>query len=478
MSIASELTALATNLQNAKNAVTAKGGTVGDTGLAGLSSEIASIPSGGGGGDVVNAVIKQYKATTTNISANSFVEFVGGLDTSNLNDGSIHVANASAFGACLINSSDVLLAYGVQSTITVVPCTINGNNIVAGTVLTLSVGSNGGTYISLVSLGDKAVLFHRSSNYLRGDIITVENGTAVAGSSNTINTLNAYTYYALGIDSSHILIEYQVSTVGTSVELWTISGGTISRSTAISVSESSVSGTQTGRSLTKIDNTHVFVTYRSEVDSAVLRGAICTIAQDNSISLGTRQDLLTLPSGSITGTTQGVLKSSNRVLLIVTQYISDPYAIRLWCADCSISGDTIATSSYDLGIERVVSSAPLLDGDYLRIFVNHVSQLYYDLYIYTVQLDDMQTLGAEIIPGAGKIWMDYSGSNWFINHNNTMFLFTTDRHGTSSSYYIHSKTIDLSNPTVKLSENSIFGLTKTAATISTAGDVYILGSGA
>lgn len=47
MSIASEIQALSTNLTAAKNAVTAKGGTVGDTGLAGLATEIASIPSGG-----------------------------------------------------------------------------------------------------------------------------------------------------------------------------------------------------------------------------------------------------------------------------------------------------------------------------------------------------------------------------------------------------------------------------------------------
>lgn len=49
MSIASEITDLNTNLNAAKNAVVSKGGTVGDTGLAGLASEILSIPSGGGG---------------------------------------------------------------------------------------------------------------------------------------------------------------------------------------------------------------------------------------------------------------------------------------------------------------------------------------------------------------------------------------------------------------------------------------------
>lgn len=48
MSIATEITALNNNLAAAKTAVTNKGGTVGDTGLAGLSNEIASIPSGGG----------------------------------------------------------------------------------------------------------------------------------------------------------------------------------------------------------------------------------------------------------------------------------------------------------------------------------------------------------------------------------------------------------------------------------------------
>ena len=49
MTIASEIEDLATNLSAAKTAVTTAGGTVGDTGLAGLADEIASIPTGGGG---------------------------------------------------------------------------------------------------------------------------------------------------------------------------------------------------------------------------------------------------------------------------------------------------------------------------------------------------------------------------------------------------------------------------------------------
>lgn len=46
--IAEEITALQTNLAAAKTAITTAGGTVGDTGLAGLATEIGTIPSGGG----------------------------------------------------------------------------------------------------------------------------------------------------------------------------------------------------------------------------------------------------------------------------------------------------------------------------------------------------------------------------------------------------------------------------------------------
>lgn len=48
MSIASQIYDLQTNLASAKEAVVDKGGAVGDTGLAGLSEEIAAIPGGGG----------------------------------------------------------------------------------------------------------------------------------------------------------------------------------------------------------------------------------------------------------------------------------------------------------------------------------------------------------------------------------------------------------------------------------------------
>ena len=71
--IAEEITALNTNLAAAKAAVTTAGGTVGDTGLAGLASEIATIPGGGGGG-VVEKDINFYDYNGTLVESWTLAE--------------------------------------------------------------------------------------------------------------------------------------------------------------------------------------------------------------------------------------------------------------------------------------------------------------------------------------------------------------------------------------------------------------------
>lgn len=70
MSIATELAALNTNLIAAKAAVNAKGGTTGDTGLSGLSNEIASIPTST---NIKNSKTIDGRALYENIEASNFI---------------------------------------------------------------------------------------------------------------------------------------------------------------------------------------------------------------------------------------------------------------------------------------------------------------------------------------------------------------------------------------------------------------------
>jgi len=93
MTIATEITALNNNLAAAKTAVTNKGGTVGDTGLAGLATEIASIPAGGASwGSVTYLDSGVSKTVTVNTmaemyslagSANSWTATIGGETITN-----------------------------------------------------------------------------------------------------------------------------------------------------------------------------------------------------------------------------------------------------------------------------------------------------------------------------------------------------------------------------------------------------------
>lgn len=73
MTIASELTDLQNNLSAAKSAVRVMGGTTGDTGLAGLASEIMNIPSGGGGGGSYNPTIPPEQPSGVN---NAYIGFL------------------------------------------------------------------------------------------------------------------------------------------------------------------------------------------------------------------------------------------------------------------------------------------------------------------------------------------------------------------------------------------------------------------
>lgn len=65
MSISSELQDLNTNIENIKQTIVDAGGTVGNTGLSGIPSEIATIPSGGGGGTPYGKI--WYSTTSRNV---------------------------------------------------------------------------------------------------------------------------------------------------------------------------------------------------------------------------------------------------------------------------------------------------------------------------------------------------------------------------------------------------------------------------
>lgn len=109
MSIASEIQDLQTNLQAAKSAVTTKGGTVGDTGLAGLATEIATIPSGGSldnYGSIKYLDGNNVEQTLTLATEDDYLELTVGGSGSNILINNVTVNKS--------NITEVVIADGVQ----------------------------------------------------------------------------------------------------------------------------------------------------------------------------------------------------------------------------------------------------------------------------------------------------------------------------------------------------------------------------
>lgn len=110
MSIATELVDLSNNLQSAKTAVSAKGGTVGDTGMSGLATEIASIPSGGGGlvnyGSITYLDGNNASQTLTLATEEDYLELTIGGSGNNITINNVTVNKS--------NITSITVADGVQ----------------------------------------------------------------------------------------------------------------------------------------------------------------------------------------------------------------------------------------------------------------------------------------------------------------------------------------------------------------------------
>ena len=113
MSIASEIQDLQNNLESAKSAVTAKGGTVGDTGLAGLATEIASIPSGGSADwGTVTYLDSNDQPQTVNIRNLKELESLGGSsDTWTCSIDGVSISNTKITGVTLGKDAILTPAY-------------------------------------------------------------------------------------------------------------------------------------------------------------------------------------------------------------------------------------------------------------------------------------------------------------------------------------------------------------------------------
>ena len=193
----------------------------------------------GGGGDVVNGVIERYKASTSTISANTFVEFVQTI-TSGVPK-ALHTGNGGYIDVARLDASKVFVAYEVDSVLYGVVCTISGTTFSIGTRVQIASDSTYLAYPNVCELSSKsvAVIYQLTSNTgpVKGNVCTISGTTITVGTQTSIATASYRHVKATTCSSTAVAVCYGKSSSNNSVVLQkvSISGTTMTVGTAVSM---------------------------------------------------------------------------------------------------------------------------------------------------------------------------------------------------------------------------------------------------
>ena len=301
---------------------------------------------GASGGNVVNGIIEQYKASTSTIDANTFVEFVNGTltigtDTTLVNAKAtydnplwakaifiddnkvaIYYQNNSDtryyITICTINNTTITVGtpnqvesdtnstivtldtnklmlirpYGTSNLAGIV-YTVSGTTITAGELTTIASSTNASYYPKAIQLDtNKVLILHRGdSTYLKAIVCTISGTTIIAGTDTTLSTDSRASQFndVVAINSSSFFVancytsnKYLYGVAGT------ISGSTITIGSSLSLSSTSYSGNN--MKCVNIGNNKVLVLHTRN-NSNYMNGIVCTIS-NNGFEKGTDTSLL------------------------------------------------------------------------------------------------------------------------------------------------------------------------------------------
>ena len=367
-----------------------------------IDNPITVVSSGGGGStDVVNGIIRQYKASTSNISANTFVEFVNTTSNAGTNTNLSDLGYCGYHPAVLISENTVFIAHSSSGSTTSanarlygIVCTVSGTTITAGTDTMLSSTTYAGAALSSALVSEnKVFITYRGDNIavsagsrLYGVVCTVSGTTITAGTSLKLSN----TTFGGGENTSSALIsenkvfiahtgESSSGTVKTRLYgiVCTISGTTITAGTDTKLSDGAYTGPYVAA--TTVSENKVIVAHKggnSIANTASrLYGVACTIS-GTTITAGA--DTLLSSTTYAGAALSSTLISENKVFIT---YRGDNIAVsagsRLYGVVCTVSGTTITAgtslklSNTTFGGGENTSSALISEN---KVFIAHTGE--------------------------------------------------------------------------------------------------------
>lgn len=477
MSVASEITRLQNAKASLKASIENKGVTVPSN--ATIDSYDDYVDSIQTSSSVVNGIIEQYKAETSTIDANTFVEFTNkfpitaGTDTQ-LNTETYSASGANMVSAVALSDDKVFIAHRYSSSLYGIVCTISNNTITAGTDTQLSSYSDSYEYVSATALSsDKVFVAHRSggsssstNNRLKGIVCTI-NGTSISKGSDTQLTTSSNSYEhtsVVALSNDKVFVAHRNGSYLYGL-ICTINGTviTIGGDTQLSYNNYSYNYA----SATVLNNDKVFVAFGYyDGSDYYLGGVVCTI-NGTTITTGTSTKLSSITNAYLFASATTL--SNNKVFIVYyNATLSSVYGIV-----CTINNTTITAGTDTLLVEDS-NSGRGLSTNFLgnnQVFVSHGNP---SDYLYGVVC---VIKGTTINKGTDTQLSTVTGTSYggkvAVLSNNKVFIAHSSG---GNTHYLNGIVCSTGANTIQASTTRIDGLTKNECTTSTAGDVWVLNS--
>ena len=462
MSIATELTNLTNNITSAYNAINTKGGTLpANKNTANLANAIDSIPSGGSA-EVVNGIIANFKASTSTVDTNTFVEFVNSITSGTNTRLSTETDYGAYISAVALDSTRVFIAHtsGSSNRLSAMVCTISGSTITAGTDVQLSSVSNSGAgFCAILIETDKVFIAHRNGSYLYGLICTISGTTITAGTDTQLSSgLSSYQYAsAVKLDSTRVFIAHRNNEDFYGL-VCAISGTSITAGTDTKL----LTGGYKGISAILTDTDRVFVAHQSNRGS-YLSAMVCTIS-GNTVTAGTDVQLSSVSNSYVCSSL--ALLDAGRVFIAHAGTINSAYYF--YGTVCTINGTTI-TAGTDIQLSESTVGLQVFATNAVRLAANKVFASICgasESFVATCLVVDkaVAKISKKLVGAYGAM------SSTLLDTDKVFLSYGYD----SSRKYLYGIVYDISDITIKEPSMVIQGLTKTACTTSTAGEVWVL----
>lgn len=443
-----------------------------------IKNPITVVKSGGGGTiNIVNGIVDSFKANSSTIDANTFVNFIN--KTTNSDFRSTDITSSRFISAVALASDKVFVAYQDSNRYTkAIIYTISGTTITAGTSVQIFSSQGNGNYggvKAILNSENKVVVARQGSSSFTATVCTISGTTITAGTQGSVNHTSSLSstydvFSMVKIEEDKFCVVYPSSGKKLYCSVFTINGTTISGGTAATEAEIGGSGVVTAKGFLTSTNKICCVCISED---GKLYGTVCTIS-GTTITAGSLTVLDDTHSYYTPSRAFGAVALGNNkgVVCAYSEAATNTFGDmpKVVALACSINGTTITVGEVEeiaLGAKNYISSPVALDGRTVALAVDIDNRLY--VAILTV-------VGKTIIKNINVIeyrsgLVPFYASLVLLSANKIVIAFSNS----SSNQYLTLCSISDTSVMVAKSTNGI-GLTKTSCSTSTAGDVWLLGT--